>query len=178
MKKSLEEFVNKLASAAPTPGGGSAAALVCALGLGLLEMVGRLNDRRMKKRSPHLKKLRRLRLLAFGLIARDAAVFQKMTRFFSVGGSSTRRQSALKRCAKVPLQVCECAAEGFALSALEKNRTQGWLKSDFQEARLLLKNAFDSGRLQVETNLKAISDRAFVRRKRRALAKLLKEFSP
>jgi formiminotetrahydrofolate cyclodeaminase len=38
-QNTLEEFLNALASKAPTPGGGSAAALIGAMGAGLISMV-------------------------------------------------------------------------------------------------------------------------------------------
>jgi len=79
----IDEFLDVLASSAPVPGGGSVAALVGALGVSLLTMVGEIT---MGKKKPEdktpiegaIKTLTPMRARFMELVDEDAAAFEKV----------------------------------------------------------------------------------------------------
>jgi formiminotetrahydrofolate cyclodeaminase len=80
-------------------------------------------------------------------------------------------QAALKAGARVPLQICENCVAGALLAKNEKRRTSAWLESDRKEALILLAAAFDAANLNVEINLKEISDKNFCSKTRKKIKK-------
>lgn len=168
MHKSLKGFLDELGSAAPSPGGGAAAALVASTGTALLEMVARLNDTRLRKKDPKadknpakeritLFKSNRLRFLK--LIQIDAAAFKAVSAAYKKGKDHPSFQPALKKGYSAPMEICELAVKMMTIGLLEKDRTSKWLYSDLAEAGILLDAAYRSARYNVEINLKDLEDR-------------------
>jgi len=168
LNRSLRGFLDELGSAAPAPGGGAAAALVASTGTALLEMVGRLNDARLRKKDPKadhkiakerimLFKANRLRFLK--LIQIDAAAFKTVSAAYKKGKEHPSFQPALKKGYSSPMEICELAVKMMAAGLLEKERTSKWLYSDLAEAGILLDAAYQSARYNVEINLKDLEDR-------------------
>ena len=168
-KYTISAFLKELGSSAPYPGGGSGAGLAGSVGLALIEMVTRINAKRDPKNSAILKKqsqnkistITSLRLKMERLITLDAKAFMRVSKYFKTKKESAAYQHALKVGAYVPLEICEVSAQALQIGILEKNRTSRWLASDLAEAGILLKASLDSARLNVEVNLKNISDKNF-----------------
>ena len=185
-QSALSSFLNDLGSSSVSPGGGSAAALAAAIGTALIEMVAGINEkkkqeaggppkrRRVFDRRQEIKKAQRLRKELTTLITKDTLVFKEISKYFKEGKTSSRYQKALKIGASVPLKICQLAGEAAKLGVLEKNRTSRWLYSDLKEALILLQAAFLSARLNVEINLKDISDKPFKAKTIRMLNRLEK----
>jgi len=171
-KCTLIKFLDELGSASPAPGGGSAAAVTATLGTALVEMTSRLNDKRLGRSSGTALKAAALRAKLQELVAKDAAAFENIRKIFKIKKEKPAAwQSALKAGAKVPLLICEHCVGAAGLAKREKARTGAWLESDRKEARVLLRAAFDAANLNVEINLKEISDSAFCSRTRREIKK-------
>lgn len=167
---SLPGFLAQLGSQSGAPGGGAAAALTGSAGAALVEMTARLNDKRLKRSSGNAAKAASLRQRLHALIAEDAEAFARIQNAWK-----TRRvkgalwQAALKSGAGVPLRVCEACAQAASLAKKERSRTSAWLESDRREALVLLKAAFDAGKLNVDVNLREMKDRAYAKTAQRKL---------
>ena len=175
--KSLGSFLRLLGSQAGAPGGGAAAALTGAGGAAILEMVSRLNDKRLGRSSGTTKKAVRLRIRVQKLIAADAQAFGRIQKAYRLRAKKKALwQKALKAGARPPLLICESCASAATLVKNERRRTSAWLESDRKEALILLRAAYDSARLNVEVNLKEMRDRAYKNRLKRKLKEWRRKF--
>ena len=175
VRGTLESYLDKLASVEPEPGGGSAAALVGALGAALITMVTNLtlgkekysdvqddmmeiqvNAEAVRRR---LESLVTLDALAYGKVA----TAMKLPRDNGTQKEARRRvlQAALQGAAEVPLEVAETALEvaKLALPPAEKGNVNG--VSDAGVAALLADAAAQSAALNVKINLAWIEDEDF-----------------
>ncbi|MBI2095573.1 MAG: cyclodeaminase/cyclohydrolase family protein [Candidatus Omnitrophica bacterium] len=193
----LRHFIKELASSSVTPGGGSAAALVVATGTALLEMTARINAEREKKKTgkinsaavSRIRELEKVGDSALDLIERDAEAFKRLAKYFGKDKSDRGFQKAIGHSAEIPLEMCELCLRALELMLPERGRTSRWLASDLAEGALLLDASFHAAHLNVEVNLREISDRRRVQRTRRRLDvwrrrakkckdELLKAFNP
>lgn len=174
----VQSFLKKLGSAEPAPGGGAAAALVLAQAEALGEMVARLNAKRAAKKglspasSKNVGPFARDAKKFLALLEKDAAIFKTLSRFDAKGRAGAAYQSALKKAAGVPLEMCGLAGEGSARAASETGRTSRWLYSDLVESAILFEAGFAAARLNVEINLDGMKDKNFVKKTRSRLDSL------
>lgn len=183
-KKSLETFLTELGSSAPSPGGGTAAALTAAQGAALLEMVARLNDARSRKKDPkgshsaarkRISEFAKARSFFLELMTDDAKAFDAISAAYSKGKEHPAYQKALLKGYSVPLEIGERAVAALRKGLEERERTSKWLYSDLVEAGILLDAAFGAARLNVEINLKDLRDRALADKVTRELDELERE---
>ncbi len=170
-RETLEKFLNQLASDAPSPGGGAAAALTGALGVGLAEMVARINLKRKEDTAAkaRIAELMRLRQKLLHLMDEDTEIFKKLSIFYKKKEFGDAYQKTLKAAASIPFAMAECTAKAIEEARGEKERTSRWLLSDLLESGCLIEAGFLSARLNVEVNLKDLKDEAFARRMKEAL---------
>lgn len=91
----LKEFNDKLASDAPTPGGGSVAGLSAALSAALVEMVINLtDDEALKQKNPEVEEKRQE---ALELIDEDAESFDQVMTAFKMPKSSEEEKEKRKK---------------------------------------------------------------------------------
>ncbi len=127
LNNSLEQFSAKLASAAPTPGGGGAAALAGALAVALGNMVGSLTvgkkkyadvEDRIKELNAASEELRG-KLLA--QMDEDAKAFEPLSKAYGIPKDAPGRDEELERClhaaAEPPMNIlrlslCRCYGAG------------------------------------------------------------------
>lgn len=168
----LAQFLERLASSDPTPGGGTASAIAAAAAAGLLAMVARLSmgkggDDAALARTLALGDAERAALL--DLAGRDAdafeAVMQAMRLPKGTDEEKERRRSAIQKALRgasdVPLEV---ASRGVALleASTDLART-GSLSaiSDAGVAVLLAHAAVQGALFNVRINLRSIKDQAY-----------------
>lgn len=155
----VRRFLDRLASAGPTPGGGSAAALAGSLGCGLGSMVSRILLSRSGIRAAEAKKLREgLRRLeeARGrleqLIRKDADAYGALVKAQRKGGRALLK--AKVQAIECPIEICrETAGAMQHLQALLK-KTGPYLGSDVRAGQALLKGAFSSAWEMASINLR------------------------
>jgi len=172
--KSLKEYLEDLAAKLPAPGGGSAAALVGALGVALLEMVANFTIGKEKYKASEEEITRvqsacqKIREELTRLIDEDVAVYKNVSKAFS-GKEQGVIQAALKDAASVPMGVCNLCHEaiGYCHVLLEKGNVK--LASDVGVAASFLASAFESALLNVEINLASIKDKEFLAQAKKAL---------
>ena len=166
----LFAFLADLGSSKGAPGGGAAAALTGAVGIALVEMVARLNDKRLQKSSGNAQKAEALRKKLQNLISEDARAFQRIQRAYPFRKKNpVAWQNTLKNGSQPPLKIAELVHQGSQLLRKEDGRTSPWLKSDLMESWILLRAAYGSALLNVEINLKGIDDKEFNKRARKKL---------
>lgn len=172
---SIQAYLDKLASGDPEPGGGSVAALVGALGAGLVTMVTGLTlgkekfaavQRDMEQIEAGAEKLR-ADLTA--MVSADADAYAKVAAAMKMprdtdeqkAERSTVLQAALKGAAVVPLTVTEAAVEVARLSQPAAEKGNPNAVSDAGVGVLLAEAAAQSAALNVKINLAWIDDETF-----------------
>jgi formiminotetrahydrofolate cyclodeaminase len=170
----VQEFLDRLASGAPTPGGGSVAALTGAMAAGLVSMVCHLTLGREKLAAfqDHagalLGESEAARTRLQSAIAADAAAYDAVIAAFRLPRSTdeekARRsdaiQAATREAARVPLQIAEESTAVLALAERAVGRTNPNAASDIAVAALLAGAAIESAAANVEVNLASLKDRA------------------
>lgn len=175
-KKTVEEFLNELASNSPAPGGGSVAALAGALGSALTAMVCNLTIGKKKYADVEeeikkvFEKIEPLRRQFTDLIDKDTQAFNKVMEAYSLPKEgdaqkairSAAIQSATKEATLVPLEVMKHSIDALALAKIvaEKGNTNS--VSDAGVAALMLQAATEGAALNVKINLAGINDIEFV----------------
>jgi formiminotetrahydrofolate cyclodeaminase len=171
--KSLREYLDELAAKRPAPGGGSAAALVGALGCALLSMVCNytLAKERYKDVEKEIKKILKqtetLRKRFLSLVSLDAAAYLKV--FNSRNNSPGIYQRNLINATKVPLEVYSLSAAAYRLCPFLIKKANKHLISDVYVARELLKSCFKSSQFNVIINFPQIKDKKFISQAKRII---------
>ncbi len=183
----VEPFLDALASSSATPGGGSAAAIIGAMGAALVSMVCNLTIGKKKyvevegEMKDVLAKAEALRHRLTGMIQDDVKAFNSVMAAYGLpketdadkANRETAIQAALKQATDVPLACCRAAREviDLALAASEKGNLN--VISDAGVAVLAAYAALRSGALNVYTNAKMITDKTFADAKLKELEGLL-----
>ena len=170
MEKNVDKFLETLASSAPTPGGGGAAALCGAIAIALGNMVGSLTLGKKKYADVQEDILalnaraETLRADFVALIDADAEAFAPLAKAYSIPKDAPERaevmEAALKRAAEPPLEIMRRSAE--ALDVIEDYAAKGSALaiSDAGCAAALAIAAMKAAALNVRINTKSMTDRA------------------
>ncbi|RCK73649.1 MAG: Formiminotetrahydrofolate cyclodeaminase [Ignavibacteriae bacterium] len=175
-KKTVEFFLDELASSSPAPGGGSSAALAAATGSALISMVCNLTIGKKKYLDveEEMKKIlidsERIRKRLTELIDKDTEAFNKVMEAYSLPKESDAQKSlrnaaidsALKEAALIPLEVMKHCVDALALSKIVAQKGNKNSISDAGVSALLLVSAAESAYLNVKINLNSINDPDFV----------------
>ncbi|MEP6494446.1 MAG: glutamate formimidoyltransferase [bacterium] len=172
--ESLSNFVASVASSAPTPGGGSVAAHVGALGAALAQMVAGLTAGR-KKYIAVDGEMRDLGLKASGLVstlsalvAKDAESYGAVSAAYKLPSepdeAAQKRQAAIADAligaAEVPLETARACAEVAELAAICANKGNTNAVSDAGVAALLADAACRGAVYNVRINISALDDKS------------------
>jgi len=182
----FEGYLDALASADPTPGGGSAATLVGALAAALCAMVARITMNASKFAPVHeeaaaiVADADDLRRRFVDLRPHDEAAFRAVVAAQALpretdGEKEARRvqlQRALAGAAEAPLEAARLATDAFALTARTAELHNANLMSDVDCAMHFARAAFDAAVANVEVNHRYITDAATVAQQRDRLATL------
>ena len=168
----LDDWLERLGSAAPTPGGGAAAALAAATGAALIEMVVNLTVGKSAyaEHESHVQPIgeqaRALRQRALELIDADAAAFDTVMAAYGLPRDSDAEkaartaaiQVATADAARPPMEIAEVAARIIELAAALPGRSNRNVLSDVGVAASLAGSALESAAVNVEVNLAALKD--------------------
>jgi methenyltetrahydrofolate cyclohydrolase len=176
----VRQFLDALASDAPTPGGGSVAALTGAMAAGLLTMVCDLTigkkqyaefedeARALRERSETLRaELQSLAQADVEVFGHLSAAY-KLPRTTDADAASRRAaiQKVTREATEVPLRIARAATALLPLCAPLARRGNRNTVSDVGVAALLVKSTVPAALLSVEINLAALEDALFVRQTR------------
>ena len=189
VEHTVSQFVDVLASDAPAPGGGSAAALSAALGTALTKMVTELTIGK-KKYAEFEEDAKELRQKMTDLtdkfvvaIDKDTEAFNDVSAVFAMPketeeDKAARRaamQEALKGATKSPFEIMKLSVEALRLTNDAIGKTNSNAASDLGVSALSLKAGLQGAWLNVLINLDGVKDEDFVGEYRSNGQKLLDE---
>jgi len=186
-QSAIETFLDDLASSKATPGGGSAAAIIGAMGAALAAMVCNLTIGKKKyadveeEMKALLGKAEDLRAKLTGMIEDDVKAFDAVMGAYGMpketDADKEKRteaiQAALKLATDVPLRCCHAAREVIDVASVVAAKGNLGVISDAGVAVLAAYAALRSAALNVYTNAKIITDKSFADAKLKELETLL-----
>jgi formiminotetrahydrofolate cyclodeaminase len=182
----IGDFLDRLASSAPTPGGGSVAAMTGAMAAGLIVMVCDLTIGK-KQYADFEDEARNLRAQAESLrhelqrlAQEDIAVFDRLSAAYKLprttDADAASRKAAIQQVTRlateVPLQIARASVNLLPLCPAIARQGNRMLISDLAVALLLIKAAVPSALFNVEINLNVIDDQNYVRQVRAQMVDL------
>jgi len=175
IENSCMEFVGKLASKEPVPGGGGASALVGAVGMALGSMVGNLTVGKKKYSDVQddilaiLEKAEALQNDLMLLVSKDAEVFEPLSKAYSLPSNTDVEKAekervmegALKLACSVPIEIMEKSMECIGLHEELAKKGAKIAISDAGAGVLFAKAALMGASLNVYINTKYMKDKQY-----------------
>ena len=192
VEHTLKSFTDVLASEAPAPGGGSAAALEGAIGIALTHMVGSLTAGKAKyeEHQEFVKTMmadaQRIQKDFIDVIDRDTEAFNAVSAVFAMPKDTDEQkaarkeamQNALKGCTQTPYEMMCYALAALELTAKAVGKTNTSAASDLGVAALSLKAAVQGAWLNILINISGINDQEFVAKYRKEGEEILAKALP
>ncbi len=187
VEKPVVTFMDELASSAPAPGGGSAAALVAATGAALVSMVANLTVGKKKYANVQddvqriLTRSETLRQKCLDLLEGDVAAYTQVSVAYKMRRDTEEQkkargmaiQKALKQATAVPMELAEACVGILNLCPESAEKGNVRAVSDVGVGALAAEAALRAAALNVLINLGSIKDEAFVQNERARLDALL-----
>ena len=187
--KTIDEFLKVLASDAPTPGGGSVAALNGALGCALLEMVCDLTIGKEKYQEvwrdlePIKTELEHLREELTDSIDRDAKAYYTVTAAFKMPKGTPEEKSArkeaiqqaFKTAAETPKATARYIHQALKMSVDVAEKGNPNVLSDAGTAAACLHAGMLAALMNIAINIGSIKDEAYVHQMKKEMEFLGKE---
>jgi methenyltetrahydrofolate cyclohydrolase len=187
--KSIQIFLEELASKSATPGGGSVSALLGAQSAALTSMVCNLTIGKPKyaevegEMQALLQKSEALREKLTGLIKADIDVFNRLMDAYDLSKETDEEklarseaiQTVLKAATEVPLDCARACAEAIELSRCAANKGNLGVISDAGAAVMAGYGGLKSAALNVYINTGSLKDKQFIEAKLAELETILKD---
>ncbi len=169
-QNTCRDFVTALASSAPVPGGGGAAALAGAVGTALGNMVGSLTVG--KKRYADVEseiialkaKCDALQSELLDQVAEDAKGFEPLAKAYGIPKDDPDRERVLEEATvsacQAPMRIMELCCEAIEAVAVFAEKGSRIAVSDAGCGAVILKAALESASLNVFINTRSLKDRA------------------
>ena len=185
---SLENYLNKLSGAEPVPGGGSVAAYVASLAMGLTQMVGRISLKRKKKEglSPEedrketarrekiqkiVDSIEKAKRDAFSIVNLDPVAYAEVMKSYS---QPQKLEEALGKSFQMQADLVSLIILAREWNTQLKELVSGSIKNDLLVSEALSKAAFESAYHTAMINVVYMKDVA-QKQKAEASAKTLKD---
>jgi len=189
LDKSCKDFNEVLASKAPVPGGGGAAAMGGAIGMALSNMVGNLTVGKKKYADVEdevkelLEKGSKVIAELEALVDKDAEVFEPLSKAYGLPRSTPEeikfKEETLENCCKtacsVPMEIMRKAYEGIKIHERMGRIGTMLAISDVACGVAFMKAALISGKLNVIININSIKDPDFIKATKEEMDKLMEE---
>jgi formiminotetrahydrofolate cyclodeaminase len=175
IEQPLRNFLDKLASKSPEPGGGSVAALTGSLGAALVSMVSNLTlgKEKYKDVQPQIEQLLKdseaLRQQMQALIQKDTEVYGALSEVYKMpkntdaekAARAAKMQVALKSACQVPFEIGLKSLDVAKLALRAAEIGNVGAVSDAGVAVLLAQACAQSAALNVKINVNSIKDEAY-----------------
>ena len=172
---SIETFLDELASSAPTPGGGSAAAIMGAMAAALVSMVCNvtIGKKGYEAAETDINAVRgeseKLRRRLTDMVAEDVAAFDALMAAYRLPKATDEEkahraqaiQQSLRRATETPLECARACADVMALSRRASERGYLGVISDGGVGVLAAYAGLRSAALNVYINVPTLKDRPF-----------------
>ena len=182
LRAGVEPFIEQLAAATATPGGGSAAAAGGAMAAGLANMVAAMSRGKKayaqyeRELSEAISQLSQIREELKAGIDADADSYNSVMAAYKQSRDSASADgivdAALKQATTVPLGVADRCREVLAITEKLRPITNPNMKSDLTTAAALARAGLEGALANVEINLESLKDRDFVTQTRSRAAAL------
>jgi formiminotetrahydrofolate cyclodeaminase len=174
-QETVAAFLDELASGAPTPGGGSAAAIMGAMGAALISMVCNvtLGKKGHEAAAAEMTTVReeseKLRAALTSMVADDIAAFDGLMSAYrlpkATDDEKSRRadaiQASLHAATETPLACARACAQVVALAKRAGEKGYAGVVSDAGVGVLAANTALRSAALNVLVNVPSLKDRSF-----------------
>ena len=185
---SCTDFAGALASKAPVPGGGGAAALVGALAVALGSMAANFTAGK-KKFAPVEEDIQRilregetLRNRLLDLVDADAQAFEPLSHAYSFPKDDPRREDILEEATRnacsAPLEILRCCAQVLPLLEELLEKGSRLLITDVGCGALLCKAAMECAAMNLFVNTASLRNRAEAAALEREAEKILELWGP
>ncbi len=186
-EKSMQAFLDELAGKAPTPGGGSAAAVMGAMGAALVSMVAHFTlgkkgyEAVEAEAAGLLQQAESLRGQLADMVRADVDAFNQVMGAYGLARDTDAQkaersaaiQTALKQAADVPLACAQLCADVIRLTRPMAAIGNKNVISDAGVAVVAAEAALRSAALNVYVNIGAIKDEVYVADRRHRLEQIL-----
>jgi formiminotetrahydrofolate cyclodeaminase len=172
LEQPVSKYLADLGAKLPAPGGGSAAAFSCVLGIALLEMVANFTVGKeaspddAKRLTEILPRLKQAHAQAQAYIDEDVAAYSKVRDAYKTPKEDPQRKQkievATKNAATVAINTAKLSQRAISLGRTLVEIGNKNLITDVIIGALLVKAGFDSSLWNVDINLHAIKDENFV----------------
>jgi formiminotetrahydrofolate cyclodeaminase len=183
------DFIELLASKAPVPGGGGAAAFGGAIGMALSNMVGNLTIGKKKYADVEdevkqlISKGETVVNELMDLIDKDAAVFEPLSKAYGLPKDTPEqakhKEEVIEKCCKeactVPLDIMRKAYEGIMIHKRMGEIGTLIAISDVGCGVTFLKSALIAARLNVLINFKFIKDKVYIEKNTQEMKHLYRD---
>jgi len=192
IEQPVTQFLDELASSAATPGGGSAAAIMGALGAALVSMVCNLTigKKNYAEVEPEMRAVLHdadaLRQRLADMVAEDIAAFNGLMAAYGLpkqtdddkAARGAAIQHALRAATEAPLACARACAEVIKLSMRAAEVGNRNVLSDAGVGALAAQAALRSAALNVDINVPSLQDQAFAQACREEMDALLASAVP
>lgn len=187
MEQPLRSFLDTLASNAPTPGGGSVAAVSGAMAAGLVSMVCAITEGK-KQFAEYADEIARIHLQAEAirrdlqaLAQQDVDIFGRLAAAYKLprttDADAASRKSAIqqvtRQAAEIPLRTAQTIVALLPLCTALAPRCSRLIVSDIGVAAALARATVQSAILNIEINLAGLDDQRYVREVRAQIEDML-----
>ena len=174
LELSCYDFMERLASSAPVPGGGGASAFCGALAMCLGRMVGELTVGKPKYVDVWddikmlLDRAEDLQARLCDAVARDAEAFEPLSKAYGIPKGEPGRDELMEKClrqaAAVPMDIAVLCCEGMDVLKEFSLKGSKLVISDAATAAVFCKAALQGAALNVRVNTALMKDREYAER--------------
>jgi methenyltetrahydrofolate cyclohydrolase len=188
VESTLEQFLDELASAAPTPGGGSAAAVIGATSAALISMVCNVTlgkkgttELVLREMQSVLNASEKLRARLSAMVDEDVSAFNGLMQAYRLPKATDEEKAQrtaqiqlnLRKATQAPLECALVCAEVIAVARRAAQHGYSGVISDAGVGVLAAQAAMRSAALNVEINVPNLDDRDFAQHARDELERVI-----